>query len=86
MDIRRSLRYFMAMDITNKARMHEVALYLEHGLDPNISLPLQTGLRGAAEIYGTRTAAIVKGTGAIMCRLTGVDAAFRTLTDTEFPA
>lgn len=73
------------MDVFDDARMRESAIHMSYGTNPNGALPFDSGLHGAAEIYGTRMACIAKGTGAIMLRLSGIDAAYRIATNTEFP-
>ncbi len=87
MNINRGARYFSGMDILNSAHIRESAVYLEHGLNPNLahSLPLDTGVKGAAEIYGIRAAAIVKVTGAVALRSLGIDAAARLIANKKFP-
>jgi hypothetical protein len=83
--IPRPIRYVTAMDIVDAARMREAAIHMSYGANPNDALPLDSGLRAAAEIYGTRMACIAKGAGAIMCRLSGIDAVYRVATNTKFP-
>jgi hypothetical protein len=73
------------MDVFDDALMREAAIHMSYGTDPNDALPLDSGLRAAAEIYGTRLGFIAKGAGAIMCRLSGIDAVYRIATNTEFP-
>ena len=59
---------------------------MSYGTDPNDALPFDSGLRAAGEIYATRLAGMAKHSGAVMLRLTGVDAAYRLFTSTDFPA
>ncbi|HSX30281.1 MAG TPA: hypothetical protein VLE73_07020 [Candidatus Saccharimonadales bacterium] len=85
MRIPRSIRYVTAMDILDAGRMREAAIHMSYGINPNEALPFDSGLRAAVEIYGTRLACIAKGTGAIACRLSGIDAMYRIATNTDFP-
>jgi hypothetical protein len=73
------------MDVLDGARMREAAIHMSYGTDPNDALPFDSGLRAAAEIYGTRLVCIARCGGAIMCRLSGIDAAYRIATNTKFP-
>ena len=85
MDVGRSLRYFGGVDLINAAHMREAAVYIEHGLDPDKSIPVDAGFDGGAEIIGIRVLTIIKHVGAVMCRATDVDAAYRIVTRTDFP-
>jgi hypothetical protein len=86
MDAKRVGRYFAAADVLNNAHMREAAVYFEHGLEPNARHLAEVPLMGIAEIYAIRSAAIFKATGAMVCRVTGIDALARLAADKEFPS
>ncbi len=65
--------------------MRESAIRMSHGAGPDEPLPPGSGFRAETELLGSRMVNLAKCTGAVTCRLSGIDAAYRLITNTEFP-
>lgn len=71
------LSYLTAADVLRAQYDRETAIYEAQGLEPGSCIPLDAGLHGAVEIYGSRIMTIGLYTGTVACRLTGLDATYR---------
>jgi len=86
MDIRRGIRYVLAVDVLESGFENEAALYRENLKDPHTSQPSDLPARARLELYGTQAwNHSLRYVGALALRYTGIDAVVRLMTSTEFP-